>query len=144
MVEPQVTSGRPACISVILGHAWNYLHAMEGALHRLWSRLRLRPPGFINREPLDLNAHLALVRTRLSNERTLLSYIRSSLYLLIGGITLVQVEGFGDLHYVGILALFLCVASLLVGLLRFQRLRRELDHFYLPPERPQEGPGSGA
>lgn len=116
---------------------------MEDTLHRLWSMLRLKQPGFINREPLDLNDHLALVRTRLSNERTLLSYIRSSLYLLIGGITLVQVEGFGDLHFVGVLALFLCVASLLVGLLRFQRLRRELDRFYQPQEQPREGPGSG-
>lgn len=32
-----------------------------------------------------LRDYLAIERTRLANERTLLSYIRSSLYLLLGG-----------------------------------------------------------
>ncbi|HQZ43477.1 MAG TPA: DUF202 domain-containing protein, partial [Flavobacteriales bacterium] len=41
---------------------------------------------FTNNEDLILRDHLALVRTRLANERTLLSYIRSALYLLLGGI----------------------------------------------------------
>lgn len=104
---------------------------MDTRIYRLQRMLRLKQPPFRNREPLILRDHLALERTRLSNERTLLSYIRSSLYLLIGGIALVQIEGYGDLRYVGYLALLLCVLFVLVGFLRFFRLRDQLDRYYV-------------
>ncbi|WP_299517905.1 DUF202 domain-containing protein, partial [uncultured Flavobacterium sp.] len=41
---------------------------------------------FENRDEIILRDYLAMERTKLANERTLLSYIRSSLYLLLGGI----------------------------------------------------------
>lgn len=119
---------------------------MDTRLYRLQRLLRLNSPPFRNREPLILRDHLALERTRLSNERTLLSYVRSSLYLLVGGIAMVQVEGFGNLHYAGYLALVLAGASLIVGILRFRRLRRQLDHYYrpMPSARPHgTGPDEG-
>ncbi|MFZ2282343.1 MAG: DUF202 domain-containing protein, partial [Lutibacter sp.] len=40
---------------------------------------------FENREKIILRDFLALERTRLANERTLFSYIRTSLYLFLGG-----------------------------------------------------------
>lgn len=101
--------------------------------------LRLQHPRFNTNEPLILRDHLALERTRLSNERTLLSYIRSSLYLLIGGIALVQIEGYGDLRYVGYLALLICVISLVVGFYRFHRLRKQLDRYYGPSRKRTTG-----
>ncbi len=108
-----------------------YFHAqMDTRLYRLQRMLRLKQPAFRNREPLILRDHLALERTRLSNERTLMSYIRSSLYLLIGGIALIQIEGYGDLLYVGYLSLLLCVLFLVVGFFRFYRLRDQLDQYY--------------
>ena len=39
-----------------------------------------------------LRDYLAIERTRLANERTLLSYIRSSLYLLLGSIAFFQLN----------------------------------------------------
>ena len=39
-----------------------------------------------------LREHLALERTKLANERTLLAYIRASLYLLVGGTALLQLK----------------------------------------------------
>lgn len=120
---------------------------MDTRLYRLQRMLRLNRPDFNNREPLILRDHLALERTRLSNERTLLSYIRSSLYLLIGGIALVQVEGYGDLRYVGYLSLLFCVLSLVVGFYRFHRLRRQLDLYYVLPRKKsgqKEREGDGA
>ena len=104
--------------------------AMDTRLYRLQRMLRLKNPPFHNREPLILRDHLALERTRLSNERTLLSYVRSSLYLLVGGIAMIQVEGFGNLHFAGYLALMISVASLAIGIFRFHRLRRQLDRYY--------------
>ena len=120
---------------------------MDTRLYRLQRMLRLKHPRYHNRERLTLRDHLALERTRLGNERTLMSYIRSSLYLLIGGIALVQLEGHGNLRYVGYLALTLCVLFLVVGYYRFHRLRKQLDRYYSFPEGKQtvrEDPADGA
>lgn len=43
-------------------------------------------PDFKHKEQIKLNDYLALERTRLANERTLFSYIRTALYLTLGGI----------------------------------------------------------
>lgn len=94
---------------------------------------------FTNSDDLILRDHLALVRTRLANERTLLSYIRSALYLLIGGIALLQLEDYDDLHWVGNSALVVCVLFLTIGFYRYHSLRRQLDRMYtkeLVPEPP--------
>jgi len=85
---------------------------------------------FTNNEDLILRDHLALVRTRLANERTLLSYIRSALYLLLGGIALLQLENYGDLHWVGNAALVMCVLFITIGFYRYHTLRRQLDRIY--------------
>jgi len=104
--------------------------------------LLLGDRNFTNTDELILRDHLALVRTRLANERTLLSYIRSALYLLIGGIALLQIEGYNDLRWVGTFSLVLCVLFVVIGLYRYHTLRRQLDHFYLahtvptPPSEP--------
>lgn len=94
---------------------------------------------FTNSDDLILRDHLALVRTRLANERTLLSYIRSALYLLIGGIALLQLEGYDDLQWVGKSSLVVCVLFLTIGFYRYHSLRRQLDRMYkkeLVPEPP--------
>ena len=90
------------------------------------------------REDLILRDHLALVRTRLANERTLLSYIRSTLYLLVGGLALLQMEGLGRLHGLGIVALCLSAVFVLFGIYRYVTLRRQLNNYY-----PKEGKGEG-
>lgn len=91
----------------------------------------MRPDqDFTHKEELILRDHLALVRTRLANESTLLSYIRSSLYLLIGGIALLRVEGHGDLRWAGYPSLMLSGVFLVVGLFRYYTLRVQLTRFY--------------
>ncbi|MEO8068940.1 MAG: DUF202 domain-containing protein [Flavobacteriales bacterium] len=87
-------------------------------------------PDFRHDDELILRDHLALVRTRLANESTLLSYVRSSLYLMIGGIALLQVQGHGDLRWAGYLALVLSVFFVVIGLYRYYSLRYQLDRFY--------------
>jgi putative membrane protein len=44
----------------------------------------------ISESALPLMEKLALYRTRLANERTLLSYLRSGLALLLAGVTMIQ------------------------------------------------------
>lgn len=85
---------------------------------------------FKNEENIILRDYLAMERTKLANERTLLSYIRSSLYLLVGGIALIQLEGFEAIHYLGYVALFLTVLFLVIGVIRFRRLNQKLKTYY--------------
>ncbi|MGY5849992.1 DUF202 domain-containing protein [Salegentibacter sp. F14] len=82
--------------------------------------------------------HLALERTKLANERTLLSYIRASLYLLIGGIALLQVKEYPNLHWIGYAALFICVLFILVGISRYVVLDRKLNKLLVPNEEDTE------
>lgn len=95
--------------------------------------LRLRKP-FSRRDRLILRDHLALERTRLANERTFMAYVRSALYLVIGGLALIQLQGHGDLQWVGFMSLGLSVVFACIGIVRFHTLRSQLDSYYLPLE----------
>lgn len=101
--------------------------------------LRFNKP-FNRRDRLILRDHLALERTRLANERTFMAYIRSSLYLLIGGLALTQVKGHGDLQWVGGVALGISVFFTVIGTVRFHTLRRQLDSYYAPLQSEKEEP----
>lgn len=85
---------------------------------------------FQNEEDIILRDYLALERTKLANERTLLSYIRSSLYLLIGGIALIKLEGFESIKFLGYLSLMLTVVLFFIGIFRFRRLSKLLRKYY--------------
>lgn len=99
--------------------------------------LRFKYP-FSHHDRLILRDHLALERTRLANERTLMAYIRSSLYLIIGGLALTQVKGHGDLYWIGFMALALSVIFAVIGIIRFHTLRRQLSSYYLPLDSDEE------
>ena len=100
---------------------------------RIKDLLRFGRP-FSNRDKLILRDHLALERTRLANERTFMAYIRSALYLIIGGLALLQLEGHGDLAWVGIVSLVLALAFVIIGVVRFYKLKRQLASYYAPLE----------
>ena len=65
---------------------------------------------FENNEKLILRDHLALERTKLANERTLFSYIRTSLYLLTAGIGIFQIENISRLDGLA----WVCIIAFLV------------------------------
>lgn len=102
---------------------------------RLLQDLLIAEREFKLEEKLILRDHLALVRTRLANETALLSYIRSSLYLLIGGLALLQVEGHGDFRWVAYPAFVLSALFLIVGVHRYHSLRVRLTRYYAEHER---------
>jgi|SRR5690554_3976837 len=93
---------------------------MKNEAKKLFRFLRTKPV------PANTNEILALERTKLANERTLLSYIRSSLYLLIGGLALLQLEDLNRIHWLGYAALFICIVFLGVGIVRYIVLYRRL------------------
>lgn len=70
--------------------------------------------------------HLAMERTKLANERTLLSYIKASLYLLLGGLALLQIKEYENVKWIGYTALFICVIFVIIGISRYIALERKL------------------
>ena len=70
--------------------------------------------------------HLALERTKLANERTLLSYTQASLYFLLGGLALIQLKEYEEMHYIGYLALVFSVLFVTVGIWRFIVLKNKM------------------
>ena len=93
---------------------------MKNEAKKLFRFLRTKPV------PANTNEILALERTKLANERTLLSYIRSSLYLLLGGLALLQLEDLNRIHWLGYAALFVCIVFLGIGIVRYIVLYRRL------------------
>ncbi|PKQ45997.1 DUF202 domain-containing protein [Confluentibacter flavum] len=85
-------------------------------------------------EEVILRDYLAIERTRLANERTLLSYIRSSLYLILGGIAFLQLDSFENIKYLGLLSLILSVVFLVIGVYRFLLLKKSLKRVYFLDE----------
>ena len=75
-----------------------------------------------------IREHLALERTKLANERTLLSYTQASLYFLLGGLALVQLKEYEEMHYIGYLALFFSVLFVTIGIWRFIVLRNKMKN----------------
>jgi putative membrane protein len=85
---------------------------------------------FQNQEEIILRDYLAMERTKLANERTLLAYIRSALYLLLGGIAIIQLEGFESIKFLGYFSLALTILLVLIGVYRFRKLSKQLRTYY--------------
>lgn len=82
------------------------------------------------KEEFTLSDYLAMERTKLANERTLLSYIRSSLYLVVGGIALLQVKELQEIRFFGYFSLAISVVVLVIGIFRYLQLKKQLRKMY--------------
>ena len=77
---------------------------------------------------IDRKDELAVMRTELANERTLLAYMRTSLMAAGSGLTLIKF--FADIRWaisVGWFFILLGAAIVLVGVIRFVRLKGRLS-----------------
>lgn len=85
--------------------------------------------------PIDeelIREHLALERTKLANERTLLSYTQAALYFLLGGLALFQLKEYVELRYIGYLALVFSVLFFIIGIWRYIALNRKMKKLLRP------------
>ena len=95
----------------------------------------IKKPGlfkhiYSNKEEIILRDYLALERTKLANERTLLSYTRTSLYMVLGGIAFLQLQDFAQLRWIGYVAIFLSVIFGIFGILRYLQIRIRIGQYY--------------
>src|SRR5210317_1731818 len=81
-----------------------------------------------------LRDYLAIERTRLANERTLLSYISSSLYLLLGSIALFQIKNYPNFEYLALASLVFSIIFFVIGVYRFTLLKKSLKRLYYMTE----------
>jgi putative membrane protein len=79
-------------------------------------------------EELILRDHLALDRTRLANERTLLSYVRTALMLAVAGATAVKFVGeHPEVIVTGWIFIAVGIAVGVIGIWRFLAMRRDIN-----------------
>jgi putative membrane protein len=81
-------------------------------------------------EQVILRDYLAIERTRLANERTLLSYVRSSLYLLLGSIAFYQLKEYSNFEYLALTAIIFSIIFFIIDVYRFTLLKRSLKRLY--------------
>ena len=80
-----------------------------------------------NHEGMILRDFLAIDRTKLANERTLLGYVRTSLSLLLSGIGFIQFVDASAIKYLGIA---LCLAApifLAIGTYKYLSLKKQIN-----------------
>lgn len=77
-----------------------------------------------------LRDHLALDRTKLANQRTLLSFVRTSLYLVISGIALMKVELLERISWLSYGVLGVSLIVFVVGVTNYLIFRNKIKSGY--------------
>lgn len=85
---------------------------------------------FQHKEEIKLSDYLALERTRLANERTLFSYIRTALYLTLGGIAFLQMNDFKNIKWLAPICFVFSVVILIMGIAKYILMKRALKGYY--------------
>jgi putative membrane protein len=80
----------------------------------------------MNKE-LVLREYLAIERTKLVNESTLLAYIRTGLYFLVAGSTIGQLVQSMFWQITGVPLVIIGFSIMLLGLFRYMRLRKVIE-----------------
>lgn len=82
------------------------------------------------RNQIILRDHLSLERTRLANERTFMAFVRTSLYLIVGGIAFLKVEELQSIQWLGYVCFLISIIVLVIGIMKYIRLRKDLRGYY--------------
>ena len=73
---------------------------------------------------------LAIDRTRLANQRTLLAFVRTSLYLVISGIALMEVKKFQHMAFVGVALIAISTVICILGIINYLYYRKKINSSY--------------
>ena len=80
----------------------------------------------MNKE-LVLREHLAIERTKLGNERTLLAYIRTGLYFVVAGSTLGELIGTRFWNVMDVPIVLVGFGIVIAGIMRFLSVKRMIE-----------------
>ncbi|MBN1634027.1 MAG: DUF202 domain-containing protein [Ignavibacteria bacterium] len=96
----------------------------------MFTKINIFGQIFQNKDEIILRDYLALERTNLANQRTLLAYTRTSLYMLLGGIAFLQLSEFENIKWLGLVAIGLSAVLVVVGIIKFFIIKRRLETYY--------------
>lgn len=82
----------------------------------------------INKD-LILREKLAFERTAMANDRTLLSFLRTSLYFAVGGLSLNSFLTSPNKLWLEIASWILCGLFLIIGILKYQSINKKLKNY---------------
>lgn len=85
--------------------------------------------SYKNQDKIILRDYLALERTRLANERTLFSYIRTSLYLLTAGLGIFEIESIQHLRMLAWVCVVVSAILFVFGFYKYYQLRKYLNTY---------------
>jgi len=83
-----------------------------------------------NPKEIILRDYLALDRTKLANQRTLLSFIRTSLYLVVSGIAVMEVQMLENLKFMGFILVGISLTILGLGIANYLIYRKKINKSY--------------
>lgn len=84
----------------------------------------------VDKSDMNKTDMLAMERTRLANERTFLAYFRTFIVFLSSGIAIIKINALQEIISIGYFLLFLSPILLIVGLIRFLYVKRQLKKYY--------------
>lgn len=89
---------------------------------------------FENKKEIILRDYLALERTRLANDRTLFSYIRTALYLVLAGLAFMQMDDFNAIKWSAPIFFLLSLVILIIGVVKYFIMKKKIKKYYTTPD----------
>ncbi|HHE65104.1 MAG TPA: DUF202 domain-containing protein [Bacteroidetes bacterium] len=80
----------------------------------------------MKKDDLILRDILAIERTKLANERTFLAYFRSSIFFLATGISIIHIQFFDEVTYLGWIFVGLSPFVFSIGFIRLIKVRKAI------------------
>ena len=84
----------------------------------------------MDKKLINVRDKLALDRTYLANERTILAYLRTFIGMVSAGVALLKFVDLAWVHPIAILLLILAVPLLVIGIVRFWRVNKDLNEYF--------------
>lgn len=79
-----------------------------------------------SKEELILRDYLAIDRTNLANENSILAYIRTALTFFISGISLIKFFNYLVVNLIGWALLILGIATMIIGIINFRNMSKTI------------------
>ena len=102
---------------------------MSRTLNRFSFKQKLKPK--VKESELPLSDFLAILRTKLANERTFLAYFRTFVVFLSSGVAIVKLEFLQSIVEMGYVLIGISPTILLIGVGRLIYVRIKIRRFYL-------------